>query len=312
MTDILTPTARRADLVERYRARTGRSAALFARATEVLPGGSTRTTVYSEPYPPYIVRGEGATLVDVDGNAYTDFLGNYTSLILGHAHPAVVAAVEAQVRLGSAFAAPTELEITLAEEIVRRVPSIERVRFTNSGTEATMFALRLARAFTGRPLVGLFEGWYHGTHDLVMAGTPGVPDEIGGLTVRLPFDDLRGVERALAGKERRVAAIIVEPIQGVAGMLPASREFLDGLRSYTLAHGILLVFDEVISFRVARGGAPHDRRVHARGGRARPRTRVRRGVPEGGAPRRGGGSDAASRRGRSPGRVRRTLSGRCR
>src|SRR6185369_7385868 len=128
----VTPT-----LVETYRARTPGSARLFERAAAALPGGSTRTTIFSAPYPPYMVRGEGIHTRDVDGNEYRDFLGNYTSLILGHAHPEVVAAVTAQVRRGSAFAAPTETEIELAEEIRRRLPSIERVRFTNSGTEAT-------------------------------------------------------------------------------------------------------------------------------------------------------------------------------
>src|SRR5262245_20675050 len=128
-----------------YRARTPRSAAMFERATGVLPGGSTRTTIYAPPYPPYLSGGSGIHVTDLDDNDYRDFLGNYTSLILGHAHPDVVAAVEAQVRRGSAFGAPTELEVALAEELVRRIDSVERVRFTNSGTEATMFAIRAAR-----------------------------------------------------------------------------------------------------------------------------------------------------------------------
>jgi len=245
----------RRDVVERYETGTPRSAALFERAVRVLPGGSTRTTIYTDPYPPYIERGHGATLVDVDGNAYLDFLGNYTSLILGHAHPEVVAAVEEQVRRGSAFAAPTRLEVELAEEIHARVPAIERLRFTNSGTEATMFALRLARAHTGRDVIAKFAGAYHGTHDLAMTGSPGVPERLGGLVVELPFNDLAGVERAVAGREPEIAAIIIEPIQGVAGMIPAEPAFLAGLRDYTRRHGILLVFDEVIAFRVAPGGA---------------------------------------------------------
>ena len=138
-------------LIEDYLARTPRSRELFERATASLPGGSTRTTVYTAPYPPYIESGAGLQVRDVDGNVYRDFLGNYTSLILGHAHPAVVAAVEAQVRRGSAFAAPTETEVELAEEIRRRVPSVERLRFTSSGTEATMFAMRRrARSPAGR------------------------------------------------------------------------------------------------------------------------------------------------------------------
>jgi glutamate-1-semialdehyde 2,1-aminomutase len=254
MTTSIERSARRS-VYDRYTARTPRSAALFERATGALPGGSTRTTTFSEPYPPYVAEGHGATVTDVDGNAYLDFLGNYTSLILGHAHPDVVAAVEAQVRRGSAFAAPTQLEVELGEEIVRRVGSIERVRFTNSGTEATMFALRLARAHTGRDLIAKFAGAYHGTHDLAMTGSVGVPVLLGDLVVELPFNDMTGVARTLAGRERDVAAIIVEPIQGVAGMVPAEPAFLADLREFTRRHGILLVFDEVISFRVGPGGA---------------------------------------------------------
>src|SRR5436305_613950 len=152
-------------LLDDYLARTPRSRELFERATASLPGGSTRTTVYTAPYPPYIAEGRGLTIRDVDGNLYRDFLGNYTALILGHAHPAVVEAVEKQVRRGSAFAAPTGTEVELAEEIRSRLPSMERLRFTNSGTEATMFAIRVARAFTGRPQIATFERAYHGTHD---------------------------------------------------------------------------------------------------------------------------------------------------
>ncbi len=243
-----------AALHEAYRARTPRSAALFERAVRVLPGGSTRTTVFAPPYPPYLTGGSGIHVGDVDDNDYRDFLGNYTSLILGHAHPAVVAAVEAQVRRGSAFGAPSELEIALAEELVRWIDSVERVRFTNSGTEATMFAIRAARAVTGRSLVGIFERAYHGTHDTVVPGSPGVPSAVGDLVVSLPWDDLAGVERALEGRDRELAAIVVEPIQGAGGVRAASTELLAGLRSICDRTGALLIFDEVISFRAAPGG----------------------------------------------------------
>ncbi len=242
-------------LIDDYLARTPRSRELFERATASLPGGSTRTTVYTAPYPPYIESGAGLRVIDVDGNAYRDFLGNYTSLILGHAHPAVVAAVEAQVRRGSAFAAPTEAEIELAEEIRRRVPSIERLRFTSSGTEATMFAVRAARAFTRRPLIAKFDHSYHGTHDGVMTGTPGVPEVMSSLITELPWGDAEGVERVLAGRELDLAAVIIEPIQGAGGVRAADPEFLRFLRSLTERHGALLIFDEIISFRVAPGGA---------------------------------------------------------
>jgi glutamate-1-semialdehyde 2,1-aminomutase len=242
-------------LVDDYVARTPRSRALFERATESLPGGSTRTTVYTAPYPPYIDSGDGLHLFDVDGNVYRDFLCNYTSLILGHAHPAVVAAVEAQVRRGSAFASPTETEIELAEEIRRRVPSIDHLRFTSSGTEATMFAIRAARAHAGRALIGVFDGYYHGTHDAVMIDTAGVPDALSDLVVHLPWGDHVGVQRALEGREDQLAAIIIEPVQGAGGVRAPEPAFLPFLRAFTERHGALLIFDEIISFRVAPGGA---------------------------------------------------------
>jgi glutamate-1-semialdehyde 2,1-aminomutase len=242
-------------LLDDYLARTPRSRELFERATDSLPGGSTRTTVYTAPYPPYIESGSGLWLRDVDGNEYRDFLCNYTSLILGHAHPAVVAAVEEQVRRGSAFAAPTETEVLLAEEIRRRVPSVERLRFTSSGTEATMFAIRAARAFTGRPLIAKFDRSYHGTHDGVMAGTPGVPAALSGLVVEVPWGDPEGIEAVLRGREADLAAIIIEPVQGAGGVRAPEPGFLEFLRAYSERLGALLIFDEIISFRVGPGGA---------------------------------------------------------
>ena len=238
-----------------YLARTPRSAALFERATASIPGGSTRTTVFNPPYPPYMVRGEGIRTWDVDGNEYRDFLGNYTSLILGHAHPAVVEAVVTQVRKASAFAAPTEVEVELAEEIRRRLPSVERLRFTNSGTESTMFAIRAARAFTGRDLLARFDGAYHGTHDTVLPGTPGVPDAVSGLVVDLPWGDPDGIERALAGRERNLAAIIIEPVQGAGGVRAAAPAFLRYLRDLATRIGAVLIFDEIIAFRIGPNGA---------------------------------------------------------
>jgi len=239
----------------RYLERTPRSRERFERAARSIPGGSTRTTTFSPPYPPFIDHASGAYEWDVDGNRYLDLLGNYTSLILGHAHPAVVEAVRRQLERGSAFAAPTELEVELAEELRRRLPSLDRVRFTNSGTESTMFAIRLARAATGRPLVGRFERSYHGTHDGVVQPPTGVPDAIRGLTVDLPWGDPDAVERALAGREREVAAIIIEPVQGAGGLRAATPEFLRALRRFTSRHGIVLIFDEIISFRVGPDGA---------------------------------------------------------
>jgi glutamate-1-semialdehyde 2,1-aminomutase len=166
-----------------------------------------------------------------------------------------VTAVEAQVRRGSAFAAPTESEIELAEEIRRRLPSIDRIRFTNSGTEATMFALRAARAFTGRALIGKFEAAYHGTHNTVLPWTPGVPAATSELVIELPWADADGVERAIAGRERDLAAVIIEPVQGAGGVRVAPPEFLAYLRDLTERIGALLVFDEVIAFRIGPNGA---------------------------------------------------------
>ncbi len=251
----MTTSSPASSLLAEYLARTPRSRALFERAIASLPGGSTRTTVFNPPYPPYVERGSGLRVRDVDGNEYRDFLGNYTSLILGHAHPDVVAAVEAQVRRGSAFAAPTELEVELAEEIRRRLPSVERIRFTNSGTEATMFAIRAARAFTGRPLVAKFESAYHGTHDTALAWSRGVPRGTSDAVVELPWDDADGIERALAGRERDLAAIIIEPIQGAGGVRVAGPAFLGFLRDLTERLGAILIFDEVIAFRVGPSGA---------------------------------------------------------
>jgi glutamate-1-semialdehyde 2,1-aminomutase len=242
-------------LVDEYLARTSRSRELFERATQLIPGGSTRTTVFNPPYPPYMVRGEGLRTWDVDGNEYRDFLGNYTSLILGHSHPAVVEAVTAQVRRASAFAAPTEVEIELAEEIRRRLPSVERLRFTNSGTEATMFAIRAARAHTGRDLVARFDGAYHGTHDTVLPHSPGVPAATSDLVVDLPWGDVDSVERALAGRERELAAIIIEPVQGAGGVRAADPAFLLSLREMASEIGAVLIFDEIIAFRIGPNGA---------------------------------------------------------
>src|SRR5687768_3912681 len=174
-------------LIDTYLARTPGSRALFERATASIPGGSTRTTTFNPPYPPYMARGQGLRTWDVDCNEYRDFLGNYTSLILGHAHPDVVAAVEAQVRRGSAFAAPTEVEIELAEEIRGRLPSIEGIGFTISGTEATRFGIRAGRGFAGPRRVGKVEQAFRGTHGTALDADAGVLDGISGLVVVLPW-----------------------------------------------------------------------------------------------------------------------------
>ncbi len=259
---------------ETYILTTPRSRALYEQACKVMPGGTTRTTTYFAPYPLYIERGQGCHVWDIDGMRRLDFICNYSALILGHAHPKVTAAIQAQVERGTAFAAANPAEVQLAQELCRRIPSLEMVRFTNSGTEATMFATRIARAFTGRRKIARFEGGYHGTHDfaevstrpvLERAGPPdtpvAVPDSIGTAasvvaeTIVLPFNNAAGAERILTRHRDEVAAVIIEPIIGAGGVIPAEPEFLRGLRRLTEDLGILLIFDEVISLRVAPGGA---------------------------------------------------------
>jgi glutamate-1-semialdehyde 2,1-aminomutase len=233
-----------------------RSRAYFDQAVQSLAGGTTRTTVFFEPFPPVLVRGEGCIVEDLDGNRRVDFLNNYTSLILGHAHPRVIEAVVDQARNGTAFAAPTDNERRLAELICSRVASVERLRFANSGTEATLFAIRLARAFTRRDKILVMEGGYHGTHDYAAASTSqGIPETVRATVVSAPFNDLEAVASVVRANGSELAAILVEPVLGAAGVLPARAEFLHGLRELATRHGALLVFDEVISLRVAPGGA---------------------------------------------------------
>src|SRR5216684_1920204 len=246
-----------------YRRQTPGSRSLHDSAVAVMPGGTTRTTTYFDPYPLYITRGEGCRIWDADGTERLDMLGNYTAMILGHAHPKVVEAIRKQAAQGTGFAAANPVEVKLATLLCERVPSLDMVRFCNSGTEATMFAMRLARAFTGRPKIARIEGGYHGTHDYAEvsthldvseAGPPDAPiarpDSIGTpdwaleQTVVLPFNN-----------PDAAAAMILEPIIGAGGVIAATGEFLQSLRSVTKELAILLIFDEVISFRVARGGA---------------------------------------------------------
>ena len=241
---------------EQFRATTTRSRELYEQALQVMPGGVTRTSIYSEPYPIYAARGEGCRVWDVDGTRRLDLVVNYTALVAGHAHPAVVEAIREQAARGTSFAAPNPPEVALARELVERIASIEKIRFTNSGTEATMMALRLARAHTGRTKFAKVEGGYHGSHDLVqdpeVAGT--LPD-VGEFAVVVPYNDAAGATAILDRHGAELAAVIVEPILGSGGMIPADPEYLRALRAACDRHGSLLIFDEVISFRVARGGA---------------------------------------------------------
>ena len=258
------------DVRDAYERLTPASRALWARALRSLPGGNTRTTIFQDPYPLYVARGEGCRVFDVDGVERIDFISNYTSLILGHCHPRVVDAVQRQAGQLMSVAAPSELEIELAEGIRERLPSVERVRFANSGTEATMLALRAARAFTGRTKIGVFAGGYHGSHDyaasipadpLAVPGGPGIPAAVANSVVVAPFDDVEGTRAALEPHLAELAAVIVEPVLGAGGVVPATGDFLRFLRDLTLEAGALLVFDEVISFRIGYHGAQGSLRV---------------------------------------------------
>ena len=240
---------------EEYLARNPRSREQSERAAAVLPGGTTRTTTFFPPFAPVLESGSGCGIVDLDGNRRVDFLNNYTSLILGHAHPDVLAAAWAAAARGTAFSSPTEQEVRLAEMMAGRVASVEQIRFTNSGTEATMAALRLARAFTGRPLTARFEGSYHGTHDYSAAPAAGVPPRIDDLVVTLPYNDISGCEAVLAENAGSLAAVMVEPVLGAGGVVAADRDFLDFLREAARRMGFLLVFDEIVTFRLHQGGA---------------------------------------------------------
>ncbi|MHC4403352.1 MAG: glutamate-1-semialdehyde 2,1-aminomutase [Planctomycetota bacterium] len=248
-----------------------KSEAAFARAKTLMPGGVNSPArafgaVGGEPV--FFERGEGAYLYDVDGNRYVDYIGSWGPMILGHAHPRVTRALEAAVARGTSFGAPTEAESELAELIVDAVPSVEKVRLVNSGTEATMSAIRLARGFTGREVIVKFAGNYHGHVDslLVAAGSsaatlavpnsPGVTEGTSKDTLVLEFNDVDALAAAFDEHGDRIAGVIAEPVAGNMGCVPASAEFLRALRNLTVRHGALLIFDEVISgFRVAYGGA---------------------------------------------------------
>jgi len=248
-----------------------KSEELFRRAEQIIPGGvnsPVRAFRSVGGNPPFIARGDGSHIFDVDGNEYIDYVGSWGPLLLGHRHPAILSALEKALSIGTSFGAPTEQEVEMAAAICDAVPSIEMVRLVNSGTEATMAAIRVARGFTGRDLIVKFEGCYHGHVDslLVKAGsglatlgiadTQGVPKAFCDTTIALPYNSAQAVEDAFRTHGAQIAAVIVEPVVGNMGCVPPQAGYLEALRAITARHGALLIFDEVMTgFRVAYGGA---------------------------------------------------------
>jgi len=245
-----------------YVSKTTKSESLHRQAKEVLPAGVAYIIRHFAPYPFYAAQAHGSKLIDVDGNEYIDFWMGHCSLIFGHSPPEIMKRVEQQIWNGTQFGTCHALEIALAEQVVRMVPSAEMVRFTNSGTEANMYATRLARTYTKREKIAKFEGGWHGGYDalhkavkppLDITPSGGLTSNVLKETVVLPFNDLEGVREKMRGEE--LAAVVVEPLQGAGGCIPAEKEFLKGLRELCTEMGTLLIFDEVITgFRMAPGG----------------------------------------------------------
>ncbi|MDO7785992.1 glutamate-1-semialdehyde 2,1-aminomutase [Desulforamulus aquiferis] len=248
-----------------------KSRAMFEEAQHYIPGGvnsPVRAFKSVGTTPPFIARANGSRIWDVDGNEYIDYVCSWGPLILGHRHPAVIHAIQRCLERGTTYGAPTDLELTLAQMVCEALPSVEMVRMVNSGTEATMSALRLARAYTGRNKIVKFEGCYHGHHDslLIKAGSgclthgvptsPGVPEDIAGSTINARYNDMELLEKIFSEAGNDIAGIIVEPLAGNMGVVPPANGFLEGLRELCNKHGALLIFDEVITgFRLSYGGA---------------------------------------------------------
>lgn len=245
---------------------------LFERARKVMPGGNTRTTVFIDPFPIYAARGEGCKVWDVDGNSYYDCINNFTAMIHGYAQPEAVSAVSAQLPMGTAFGAPTESEIELAEILVARLPGDNQIRFANSGTEAVMMAIKAARAFTNRPKIVKIEGAYHGSYDFaevsldsapgnwgnVPASTPyakGTPQGVLSDVLVVPFNDMDVLGAVFESHGSEIAAVLIDPMPNRAGLIPARKDYLEALVKTAHASNALVIFDEVISFRLGHSGA---------------------------------------------------------
>ena len=257
------------DIERRYLQRTAKTRENLETAKKYLPGGDTRSAAYYDPYPVFMEKGQGCYLTDCDGNEYVDLVNNFTSLIHGHAHPRLVEAARAQSEKGTAFAAPSVIQYEHARHLCNRVPSLDLVRYCNSGTEATLFAMRAARAFTGKDGFIKMDGGYHGVHDFVEANTladfgaeglpsvhleRGVPARVAEDIYIAPFNDLEATESILKQHHDRIAGIIMEPMLGSGGLIRPQPGYLEGMRELADRYQVLLVFDEVITFRLSRGG----------------------------------------------------------
>jgi len=246
---------------ETYRQRTQKSRKIIENAAKYVPDGDFRVSVWFEPYPTVMDRGDGCLLYDVDGNDYIDFSNNWTSMVLGNNHPKVVEAITRQAPMGSAMAAPHESAYEWAKIICDRIPSVDKVRFCTSGSEAVMFAIRAARAFTGKDKILKMEGNYHGSYDPMEMTTGwrklpvGLPKSVEKDVLVMPFNDKEAAERIIRENKDELAAVIVEGILGAAGMIPPEDDYLKHLQKAASQNDVLLIIDEVISFRLATGGA---------------------------------------------------------
>lgn len=246
---------------EAYRQKTPKSANTIAEAAKYVPDGDMRISIWFEPYPTVMRRGDGCRLYDLDGNEYLDFSNNWTSMILGNNHPKVVEAICKQAPLGSAMAAPHQQVFEWAKILCERIPSVDRVRFCTSGTEAVMFAVRAARAFTGKDKILKMEGNYHGSYDIMEMQVgwrklpPGIPQSTETDVLVTPFNDKEKAEEIILANKDKLAAVIVEGVMGAAGMIPPEDDYLKHLKKVAHENDVLLIIDEVISFRLSTGGA---------------------------------------------------------
>ena len=259
---------------DRYQEMTPKSKEAWEEAKRYMPGGDSRNSIFWSPYPIFVEGASGAHVVDADGNDRLDFIGTMTTLILGHSPQPVTEAVKQQLEQGVVYNAPNRHQVRLARLLCERIPSFELVRFTNSGTEATLNTIRAARAFTGRSLIAKAEGGYHGSHDTVsvsvrvdpgkagerlqpdaVPATEGLADGVLDSVVVIPFNETGPAHEILERHKDQLAAVIVEPMLGSVGMLPATHEFVTMLREFATENGVVLIFDEVISFRIAPGGS---------------------------------------------------------